>query len=144
MMVSLCALSRRLQATLDSLFESRQYFSMPVSRVKPTPPAHSMALPAASWATTDEYHFAIAASFVKFLPSSFIRDALYVRSLAASILVWTSANWNAMPWNSPTGLPNCFLWYAYATDLSNAPWARPTIWAAMPIRPSLRISIAIL
>lgn len=35
-------------------FESRQYFSMPVSRTKPLPPHHSMALPEIFWAMTDE------------------------------------------------------------------------------------------
>ena len=42
------------------------------------------------------------------------------------------------------GLPNCCRSCEYLTACSKAPWARPTIWAPIPIRPSLSVSIAIL
>jgi hypothetical protein len=44
----------------------------------------------------------------------------------------------------PTAWPNCLRSNVYGTALSKAPCARPTICAAMPTRPSFRISIAYL
>lgn len=43
--------------------ESRQYFSIPVSRTKPLPPHHSIAFPVIFWAMTEEYHLLI--SFIR-------------------------------------------------------------------------------
>jgi hypothetical protein len=51
-----------------TIFESRQYFSIPVSRVKPTPPVHSIACPETRCATTLAQYFAMAASLVKAAP----------------------------------------------------------------------------
>lgn len=40
--------------------------------------------------------------------------------------------------------PNCFRSFVYLMACSRAPAARPSIWAPMPIRPSLSVSIATL
>ena len=84
-----------------TIFESRHYFSIPVSRVKPTPPVHSIASPETRCATTLAQYFAMAASLVKLRPSSFLRAALYVRSRALSRSIAACAIWNAMPWKVP-------------------------------------------
>src|SRR5689334_23689974 len=46
-------------------------------------------------------------------------------------------NWTA--WLSPIGRPNAMRCFAYDTDSSTQPWARPTESAAIAIRPSSRI-----
>jgi hypothetical protein len=117
---------------------------MPVSLVNPTPPAHSIAAPLTFCATTLAHHLAIAASLVKLSPFSFLRAALYVNSRAVSISVAAAAIWCCIAWNVPTGCPNCLRSYVYGTARANAPCARPIICAAMPTRPSFKISIAIL
>jgi hypothetical protein len=70
-----------------TIFESRQYFSMPVSRsMKPTPPVHSIASPEARCATTLAQYFVMAACLVKLRPF-FLSPCVRSRTLSRLIAV---------------------------------------------------------
>ena len=97
-----------------------------------------------SLATSEAKSFAMAASGPKFSWLSSARAARQVISRAASILVCISAILNWVFWKELMGLPNCLRSLPYLMASFSAPWAMPTAWAAMPMRPQSSAPMAIL
>ena len=95
-------------------------------------------------ATWEQNSLVMAASLTNGMPASFMRAALYTISRAASISVAICAIWNWIPWKSAIAFPNCLRSWAYFAAYSQAPRATPAICAPIPMRPSFKVSMAIL
>jgi hypothetical protein len=115
-----------------TILESRQYFSIPVTCVKPTSPRPFDRLSRNALCNDARpiLHHGRLLVLGKAAPF-FLSPCGVVREKSRALKI--DRGLRNLSRKVPTACPNCLRSCVYDTALSNAPWTRPTIYATIPM-----------